>query len=316
MGPQLVLTHGVGRGESSDMLQIWTRALAEGARKAGHGDLAASLPDGRGVRTAVAYYTDLFATKEAQGTAGLDLDPASAEILGELLLEIAESAADDGSDPAGQEALALARGQLAPVEGRQGPGDLARRLINVATTLLDLPGVRSTGQWLIGKAMILDLAQVARYLARGEPDAAGATLDQRVRARLRTHLEQGPAVVIGHSLGSIVAWETLHESAVDLPLFVTIGSPLGMRSAVLPRLRPQPLWTPEPVKRWLNFWDRDDILTGRPLLEEEFGRNSGRVRPVSARVDSDGLWVHPATNYLSQGDVAGPVAEALASGPR
>ncbi|MFJ8082153.1 hypothetical protein ACIQ6Y_16225 [Streptomyces sp. NPDC096205] len=40
-------------------------------------------------------------------------------------------------------------------------------------------------------------------------------------------------------------------------------SPIGMRTVVLPR----PPATPDRVERWLNAWDRDDIIALRPLLE-------------------------------------------------
>lgn len=36
-------------------------------------------------------------------------------------------------------------------------------------------------------------------------------------------------VVIAHSLGSIVAYEAVHQRDAPLPLFVTLGSPLGIQ---------------------------------------------------------------------------------------
>jgi hypothetical protein len=94
-----------------------------------------------------------------------------------------------------------------------------------------------------------------------------------------------------------------------VPLFVTLGSPLGMRTVVWPRLFPQPPSTPPGVRRWLNFWDRDDIIVARPQLDVR--ANAHGVEPVSERIDSDGVWIHTATKYLAQPGVAGPIAEAL-----
>lgn len=160
--------------------------------------------------------------------------------------------------------------------------------------------------------MVGHLSQVARYLARGEPGADGSGLDRRIRARIAEAVGDGPAVVVAHSLGSVVALEALHELASPVPLFVTIGSPIGMRTAVWPRLVPRPPAVPEGVGGWLNFWDRDDILAVRPLLERDVRANARGVAPKSRRVDSDGAWVHSAGKYLAQPAVAGPVAQTLA----
>ncbi|MEU7347408.1 hypothetical protein ABZ778_26555 [Streptomyces bacillaris] len=52
------------------------------------------------------------------------------------------------------------------------------------------------------------------------------------------------------------------------------------------------------------------------MAERPGGRpNASGVVPVTARVDSGGLWVHTATKYLRQAAVAGPLVEALAAGP-
>jgi hypothetical protein len=76
-------------------------------------------------------------------------------------------------------------------------------------------------------------------------------------------------------------------------------------------MRPQPLRVPDGVGSWLNFWDRDDFVTGQPRLERCLAANVSAVLPESRRIDSDGVWVHPAAKYLAQPGVAGPVIEAL-----
>ena len=184
---------------------------------------------------------------------------------------------------------------------------------DAATTLLDSGPWRGGGQWVSGKLMVGTLAQVARYLARGEADAAGRTLDERIRAVVASAFGPGPAVVVAHSLGTVVSYETLHEHQGDVPLWVTLGSPLALRSVVWPKLRPAPPTTPPQVRRWLNYWDRDDIVAARPILERQFLGNAAGVGPDSDRVDSDGVWVHGAVKYLAKANVAGPVMEALQS---
>ena len=118
-------------------------------------------------------------------------------------------------------------------------------------------------------------------------------------------------MVVAHSLGTVVSFETLHEHTGDIPLWVTLGSPLALRSVVWPKLRPEPRTTPPQVRRWLNYWDRDDIVATRPILENSFLPNADGVLPDSYRVDSDGVRVHAAVKYLAKADVAGPVVEAL-----
>ena len=219
-------------------------------------------------------------------------------------------------DPAApiRESLENARWQLVVDEQRQGVLDPVRRLLNAATALLSIPPLRRGAQWTTAKLMVGHLAQVARYLSRSERDAGGVTLDTRVRAGVAAAFAGGPAVVVAHSLGSVVTWEVLSEHERPVDLLVTIGSPIALRLTVLPRLRPQPPRTPECVGEWLNFWDRDDIVTARPIIADAVAANSAGVSAVSRRIDSSGLWVHTATKYLAQPGVAGPIVERLAAG--
>ncbi|MFL6111988.1 MAG: alpha/beta fold hydrolase [Catenulispora sp.] len=313
---RLVFVHGIGanRQRSEQQLADWTAALAEGARAAGHGAAARDLTFGGRLSPVLARYAEQFADGQPQDVAAAraegeqDLDT---EILHDLLAaEVEDRLADD--DLVGEHVtLCHARDQLQPPGTSQGAGDIARRITNVAATLVGLLpfqlGYRATA-----KVLASDLRQVPAYLSRRRPDASGVTLDTRIRAIVSEALGDGPSVVVAHSLGSVVAWETLATHPGRVPLFVTVGSPLAMRTVVWPRLIPRPPATPETVERWLNFWDRDDVFTGRATLERDWNPNSAGILPVSRRIDSDGLWVHPATQYLADPAVAGPIVEALA----
>jgi pimeloyl-ACP methyl ester carboxylesterase len=318
MAPRLVLVHGVGnlRRQEADR-ERWISALADGARRAGHSRAAEKLIAGELTEIVFAYYRDLFAAAGRQGAEGTELTQREAELLQALLSEITEAQCDAHPDDGGQPgaALASARAQLrlSGTSTRQGAGDLVRQSINAATTLLGARPWGRAGQWAGGNLLVADLAQVARYLSRREPDAAGRTLDARIRAAVTAAIGPGPAVVIAHSLGTVVGFEALHERGARVPLFVTLGSPLAMRAVVWPRVRPQPPATPDRVDRWLNFWDRDDIIVPRPILESDVAANAAGVLPESTRTDADGIWTHTATKYLAQPDVAGPVMEALTS---
>ncbi len=288
------------------------RALTRGAWRAGHSRGVSALVGGLHSSTSFAYYGDLFRKPGAQGGAD-SLGADDAALVGELLLEaIRDHLATP--DLAGQEERVLlhAQAQLAPTGQSQGFGNIGRRTLNALTTLMSTPGLRWFGGIASSQLTLATLGQVARYLNRAEADATGISLDRRIRERVAGHLGlNGPTVVVAHSLGTVVALEALHEHKGDVPLFVTLGSPLGMRTAVLHRTRPQPAGTPETVGRWLNFWDRDDVIAARPILEHFVRPNGAGVGPVSDRVDSDGLWVHSAVKYLAHPAIAGPVVEAL-----
>ncbi|WKV75809.1 hypothetical protein AW27_032360 [Streptomyces sp. PCS3-D2] len=319
MSPRMVFVHGIGgpRDPARELAQ-WTGALANGMRLAGHSALAEALTaDGGPVAARFAYYGDLFQAPQAQGDGSPEITGQAEEILADLLIEMVDALGEEYDFPAGGvegRMLAHARAQARPEGQPQGIGDLARRALNVITTLMDLPPWRTAGRMLAPRAMVRELSQVARYLARQEPDEHGDTLDVRIRGRIAEALAEPATVVVAHSLGTVVALESLHEHHGEVPLIVTLGSPLCMRTVVHPRLVPQPPATPTVVGRWLNFWDRDDVIAVRPRLEAGFRPNARGVRPVSSRVDSDGAWVHPAVKYLAQPGVAGLVAEALGSG--
>ncbi|WP_405885013.1 alpha/beta hydrolase [Streptomyces sp. NBC_01136] len=312
MKPRLVFVHGIG-GPRDPVAELdaWLRALAEGARAAGHSDRVLGLVRGWAADARFAYYGDLFgATTQAQGAAAGVRDEG--DLVGELLLEaLDERLAEPATDEEAR-LLRRARAQLAPEGTPQGPGAAARQLLTAANTLLSLPGLRTFGGWASAGLMVGQLRQVTRYLRRGEGDEEGLTLDVRIRRRVERHLDpSGPTLVVAHSLGTVVALETLHAHRGRVPLLVTLGSPIGMSTAVRPRIRPQPLRVPGPVERWLNFWDRDDFVAAQSRLERVVGPNDRSVLPVTRRVDSDGLMVHPAAKYLAQPAVAGPVIEAI-----
>ncbi|GAA3377816.1 hypothetical protein GCM10020367_54990 [Streptomyces sannanensis] len=317
MKPRLVFVHGIGgpRDVAAECKE-WLQELAAGARAAGHSHRVLDLMQGWAADARFAYYGDLFRPPEAQGAeSGAGKDADNDLVVGLLLEAVDERLADPGLGGTEERTLRHARAQLAPTGVPQGAGSAGRRALNALTTLMSVPGLRRIGGWGASRLTVTALGQVARYLGRGEPDSDGLTLDTRIRQRVADTLDpEGPTIVVSHSLGTVVALETLHaHQGFSVPLLVTLGSPIGMRTVVLPHLRPQPLQVPAQVGKWLNFWDRDDIIAARPRLEAFVRPNAATVLPVTSRVDSDGVWVHPAAKYLAQPAVAGPVVEALES---
>ena len=71
-------------------------------------------------------------------------------------------------------------------------------------------------------------------------------------------------VVVSHSLGTVVAYSVLGSDPrrLKVPLFVTVGSPLGVR-AIRDQLRP--LRYPSLVDGWYNAFDTRDVVALYPL---------------------------------------------------
>jgi surfactin synthase thioesterase subunit len=68
--------------------------------------------------------------------------------------------------------------------------------------------------------VIRSLTQVTQYLSDDE-------LRDQAQARVQAVLTPGTRVLIGHSLGSVVAYEATQRLDHPLPLLITIGCPLG-----------------------------------------------------------------------------------------
>ena len=164
--------------------------------------------------------------------------------------------------------------------------------------------IATLGEVTAGKLLRTAIVQVSRYLTDDDLRAA-------VQARVAEHLGPETRVLIGHSLGSVVAFEAAHRLGFRLPLLVTRGSPLGLRNVVYERIRPQPPATPPQVRRWINVADRDDLVAADLDLQRRFTGAHG-VLETTYTVDN-GAHPHEATFYLTKREVGGPVGETLAA---
>ena len=129
-----------------------------------------------------------------------------------------------------------------------------------------------------------------------------------------------PFVVIGHSQGSMIAYAVLVRLAKErpefkVPLFVTIGSPLGIKEVQdeLRRITQQArLAVPGCVGRWLNVADPLDPVAFDKLLKDDFRATNG------IRVDDNLEWnkdsprhPHSGTGYLQTTPVRRAVRDAV-----
>lgn len=138
--------------------------------------------------------------------------------------------------------------------------------------------------------MVADLRQVRRYLT--EPG-----LRSMVQERLAACIDLETRVVVGHSLGSVIAYETLAANpSWPVRALVTLGSPLGTRNLIFDRLQPAPSdgraqW-PGAVAHWTNVADYHDVVALVRDLRPQFGE---RVRCF---VVHNGSHAHDASPYL------------------
>ncbi|MDY6982591.1 MAG: S8 family peptidase [Pseudomonadota bacterium] len=93
----------------------------------------------------------------------------------------------------------------------------------------------------------------------------------------------GPFIVIGHSQGSMIAYNVLRKLTkedCDVRLFLTLGSPLGLQEVqdVLDGMHPDlGLKVPECVDRWENFAERLDPVALDNDFAKEYAPNSRNV---------------------------------------
>ncbi|WP_086661564.1 hypothetical protein [Lentzea kentuckyensis] len=148
--------------------------------------------------------------------------------------------------------------------------------------------------------------EVHTYLSKPDSPRRSAARRAVADAIARTR----PTVIVAHSLGSVVAYETLwaHQDH-DVELLVTVGSPLAMPSVIKPRLDPATGGAPPRVRRWVNVADVGDIVA----------IPRGGLKGHFAGVEEDldvviGEWeFHRMNAYLGNADVAALLTKAPSS---
>lgn len=298
----VVLVHGIAQEQySADTLEArWLPALAGGVRNAGVPDLADRLWRDAcqgSVVARMAFYGNVFLTPGAQGAGDVDdLDPASANLAEELALVWLEAAADVGRERDRAEARRILLGIRMGDAGAQGPRAAIRPAMNGLGRLLWF----AEGTRLAPRSV----AQVVRYFS-------DEGIRERAQQAVLAHIGPDTRLVVAHSLGSVVAYEALHRTEQPVAL-LTLGSPLGLKSAVYERLRPQPPFVPTAVTCWDNLADRDDIVAARIDIGPFFPPAPGRsVDPTTHPCVDNGSRPHDVTHYLTKSVVGRVVADAL-----
>jgi pimeloyl-ACP methyl ester carboxylesterase len=120
--------------------------------------------------------------------------------------------------------------------------------------------------------------------------------------------------VVGHSLGSVVAYEALCSlPGHGVRALVTLGSPLGIRALITERLEPPPaggigVWPGGPDLAWTNVADEGDVVALVKDLGAAFGPR------VSGYLVHNGSHAHAVTGYLTARETGEAVAAGLGAG--
>ena len=175
------------------------------------------------------------------------------------------------------------------------------------------------------------LAAVDAYV----PGMTGATIAFVARecfgyltdARLRQMIDDGvagvgssgePTIVIGHSLGAVIAYHVLraHPTAQEwnVPLLVTVGAPLAWGPVITALGRLETRAMPKPVLNWVNARDPlDGVAIGGQLVGSllpvgaglpDVAEETGIVNPIDGR--------HAIEYYLADPLIAERLAAVLA----
>lgn len=305
----VVLIHGIAQEQlSADSLKWeWLPALAGGVRKAGFSEVADRLwrdaLSPRGIETHMAFYAHLFFRPDQQGDDTGDFtlrEQADMEELAQEWLEVAAIRASNPKERQVAEAdLAYVRRGVGAEEA--GAGKAGRLAIK---SLAKLRWFAPYGMGFAERFVFKALSQVTRYLK-------DETLRLGVLNVVMQHIGPDTQVVLGHSLGSVIAYEVVHLMKHPLPLLVTLGSPLGL-ATVYARLRPQPPAYPPKALRWVNIADRDDFIAAEPDLRNLFSRGlPSDARFEGSQTVDNGAKPHEAKFYLTKAELGRPIGETL-----
>ena len=289
---RVVCVHGVGQQlEGEDLLAgEWALALRDGMRRAGCAE--AELPGAEEIRCV--FYGNVFR-------------PAGRRLaVGDPWLTAADTTEFD------QELLAAWWRGAAESDPRVVHPDartLARMPGGVQAALRALSGSRFFAG-LADRMMLFDLQQVRRYVT--DSQVRGAALD-----RVAAGISADTRVVVGHSLGSVVAYEALcAHPEWPVRALVTLGSPLGIRNLIFDRLMPAPAkgpgggrgrW-PAGVQSWVNVADAGDVVALVKDLRPLFGNG------VACYLVHNGSHAHDVRPYLTAAETGAAIVAGLAAG--
>lgn len=287
---RLLLVHGIGQGgkKPADLEKAWIDTLRDGYKNA-------NLPFPDPLKVDFPFYGDALDARVAKSKLPLpqQITPKGGEapspyeeFLRSSLEEMKESA--NISDAEVTE-------EAGPVPAAE-KGIQNWRLTQALARVIDkrLPNF-TTGT-------------IERYLRDVYLYVSNRNVAREINAIIESKLTDEPTVVIGHSLGSVVAYRVLLEQGAKVKLrrYISVGSPLGIR-AISSKLGV--LKYPLADLSWYNAYDDGDIVALNPLKDPWFKTDPAieNYSRVSNTTDNQ----HGIVGYLNDASVARCVAEAL-----
>ncbi len=131
---------------------------------------------------------------------------------------------------------------------------------------------------LASESMQVQLSDMRRYV-RDENGIAQHTRRMLKIPLIAAAKKHRPILLIGHSMGSIISYDTLwelsheHEEKLQIDLFLTLGSPLGQRmiqKQIKGSMAAGKARYPTNVKRWRNLSAVGDLTVIDPRLRNDF----------------------------------------------
>ncbi len=292
-GRTVIYCHGISNMPPEGVLRSeWDRALF-GADQ--------------GERTRMAYWVDRERYPETAGfsTRAIGDDRATLQPEAEVLL--AASIQDSDSPEESQAFVDALTAQLDAAA--QTAAHRGAPMGGPATLSVEAKGLWSPVTAMFTKAFMADVNDFLFNKTKRE------RMVQTVKDRISTG--GGPFVVVGHSQGSMVTYQALMElgAALEVDLYVTIGSPLGLPQVtdVLQKWHGKTLPIPAGVKRWVNIAQDGDIVCLDQSLADEYSA-AGKPKVVDERVMGV-VWppskAHSASRYLSRQSTQETVMTAL-----
>lgn len=287
--PRIVGIHGISHQYEGPAIlhSQWLPAMRDGLSAAEYRALAENLTSDD---LAVAFFGDLFRPAGAVLSAGVipysATDLTSPEEI-ELLTDLYAAAV------ALEPALGTPVGSLG---FRGNVGLMVERVLRSRTFANMVPEHVFVGS----------LKQVVKFL--NDPGVKSRVLD-----RIRADVDTDTRVLVGHSLGSVVAYEYLCRYPAPSAVLVTLGSPLGIRHVVFDKLTPPPIagagvWPG--VRRWTNIADPDDIVALRKDLALLFPPPPATAGIADVLVDN-GSKTHAVQRYLTARETGSAIAAGL-----
>ena len=284
--PKILIVHGISNqylGES-ELLSAWYPALCDGLRRVN----CTALPTQ--AECFCPFYGDLFRKPGHMGAAAA---PSPAAV-----------AAADPEEVRLLQAIWKDAAQADPKV--PGPDEFDLSLVWAPNLAVRALNALAKSQYLANYTPLQffgDLKQVVGYLNNRD-------LRDQILNRVLSHIDAETKIVIGHSLGSVVAYEAVCAKPEAIETLLTLGSPLGIRNVVFDKLTPPPgameigPW-PGNVMHWRNVAASGDPVAAEKKLAGCFGSK------VEDRTIDSGWDAHSSTRYLNSCEAGEAVARSL-----